>query len=710
MLIPASVVDGKRVLDIGCNSGDVSIALAQVFSPIEVVGVDLDLSLIAKARKNLANKASVVGSDENEFGESTVLEKDYFPITSYLMFGPAPIIYDGDSDTKLSGDPMSKRSGNHAGNFFPQNVSFRASNFLTDPLLMTEKDKFDTILALSITKWIHVNHGDSGIKLFFQKCWNALRKGGVLILEPQSWEGDGYSRAFSKTGGSGSQGKALSSAMKDKKTGMRNLTLELHPDEFPTYLLDVVGFSDCEKLGETWNAARGFRREEGPHRQPLAFDPDQQDSADASADIATADGDASVLRCEVCAKPALFVCSLCDTPAPRLPHASAAHYCSEACQRVHWPVHRLAHAPVPAPAAVEPSPASAHEVPRHFLHAASTSPLTSTIQRSSQPRRSFFCLLRLPKVTFTAPRSAEDLFNDDTMDDLKYYLSQIYKILKPVIACIFFAILWVKLLNPPSQYWSGAHFTAAPDIYALNNGGSNSNNSISSNTVVNPNGESANQQQDDLFMALKTLGSVIGATFVIFILFYFNLMKILYAIFGIIIVGVLGLFGYYIGDTLLWITYSPLDYITFFFFLWNFSVVGIVAIFWKGPLWLQQVYLVLMSSMMASPYFLSYNASPTTLMATPANPNRSEFRHRTDDTELQAISKTDSITSSNLNRPPSAAQTAQEKIRRSVVPSEPLEIQGQETELDEEDEEDDRSGMKLGLGDFVFYSVLASRA
>lgn len=44
----------------------------------------------------------------------------------------------------------------------------------------------------------------------------------------------------------------------------------------------------------------------------------------------------------------------------------------------------------------------------------------------------------------------------------------------------------------------------------------------------------------------------------------------------------------------------PLDYVTMVFALWNFTVVGLVSIFWKGPLWLQQIYLTVMSSLMVS--------------------------------------------------------------------------------------------------------------
>lgn len=40
----------------------------------------------------------------------------------------------------------------------------------------------------------------------------------------------------------------------------------------------------------------------------------------------------------------------------------------------------------------------------------------------------------------------------------------------------------------------------------------------------------------------------------------------------------------------------PMDYLSMLFCTWNVAVVGVVAIFWKSPLWVQQVYLVLVSA------------------------------------------------------------------------------------------------------------------
>lgn len=57
----------------------------------------------------------------------------------------------------------------------------------SDILLELQKEKYDTILALSLTKWIHLNWGDSGLKRVFKRIYRQLRPGGRLVLEPQSW-------------------------------------------------------------------------------------------------------------------------------------------------------------------------------------------------------------------------------------------------------------------------------------------------------------------------------------------------------------------------------------------------------------------------------------------------------------------------------------------------------------------------------------------
>uniref|UniRef100_UPI00358F38C7 7SK snRNA methylphosphate capping enzyme-like n=1 Tax=Myxine glutinosa TaxID=7769 RepID=UPI00358F38C7 len=128
---------------------------------------------------------------------------------------------------------------------FPENVTFIQANYVprSEDQLRWQRAEFDTILCLSVTKWVHLNWGDDGLKLMFRRVYQHLRPGGVFILEAQPFQ-------------------AYRRRRKISETTMRNFNeMKFYPEAFTSYLLSsAVGFSSMEMLGISPNSSSGFHR------------------------------------------------------------------------------------------------------------------------------------------------------------------------------------------------------------------------------------------------------------------------------------------------------------------------------------------------------------------------------------------------------------------------------------------------------------------
>jgi 7SK snRNA methylphosphate capping enzyme len=154
--IDASWIRNKDVLDVGCNDGTLTCQFARELGARSVVGVDIDSSLVHTARQRvrvLVDQMRTSGS-------------------------PALAANNADAGESI---PASTR--------FPSNISFVNGDFVlrADDLLDNVQDEYDTVVAFSITKWVHVNNGDAGLRRFFKRCYRCLRPGGRLLLEAQPW-------------------------------------------------------------------------------------------------------------------------------------------------------------------------------------------------------------------------------------------------------------------------------------------------------------------------------------------------------------------------------------------------------------------------------------------------------------------------------------------------------------------------------------------
>ena len=426
--------------------------------------------------------------------------------------------------------------------------------------------------------------------------------------------------------------------------------------------------------------------------------------------------------CKICKEPALFVCTECNQ----------VFYCSEACQRADWPEHQRICSPDRSRTRQQP------------------------LQRQQQQQ--------LPNSS----ANSEELGNQDEMiENLAFYIEQLYVIMKPVTSCILLSVLWVKLANPYQPYFAVS-------------GGGYSRPSLSNQ--FGSDGSDGSSVDSSLVIAGIIAGQIVVVTVIIALLIKYKKVQFIYYFFGLVISVILGYFAYSLGYMLLLISNSPLDWISFAFFLWNFVTMGLCSIFWQAPLELQQVYLVLMSSMMA--YSLSNLPSlvtwillsflavwdlvavlcpygplrimiesaqqnnielPSALIYTTAISFMADIEHETAPSPTSNNSNTQdnpvlvAVSTGNLaarsesrllhDRPSTFADQQQqqhhhhqESIEMQTFssplshPSQPTSQQPRRQNRQQQVQGRPRrtgqagSGLKLGLGDFVFYSVLVGRA
>ncbi|KAI0332399.1 Bin3-domain-containing protein [Cubamyces sp. BRFM 1775] len=249
-LLPNSLFQGKRVLDVGCNEGWVTCEIAQRLGAKRVVGVDIDDTLVRLAWKHRRSVWSQQGPPEsddgetqNEDGSSAKGRKrrrssppaedsyrpqqgipDYFPASCEHMFGPLPIP-----------DAASQEG---APDMFPHNVVFRTADWVNNEI-PDDAEGYDIVLAFSISKWIHLNGGDEGLLRFFRRVHQVLAPGGTFVLEPQEW--DTYGKA-----------KRMDPKLKENAK-----SLKLRPEDFERILREI-GFGPAEHLGTAGEG--GFRR------------------------------------------------------------------------------------------------------------------------------------------------------------------------------------------------------------------------------------------------------------------------------------------------------------------------------------------------------------------------------------------------------------------------------------------------------------------
>lgn len=164
----------EHVLDVGCNAAKPLLELCQLLDPppTQAVGVDIDAHLVAQARSALRR----AWSQRQPATDSASIEAmHYFPACFTSLMGQLPL-------------PCPSAS-------FPTNVTFVAQDWMDG----TVAAQYDLILCFSLTKWIHLHHGDEGLVRFFVRIMQSLRPGGIVAMEMQSWRSYSQARSLSRS-------------------------------------------------------------------------------------------------------------------------------------------------------------------------------------------------------------------------------------------------------------------------------------------------------------------------------------------------------------------------------------------------------------------------------------------------------------------------------------------------------------------------------
>lgn len=176
-----------RILDVGCNAAKPLIELCQAVGPDAAVGVDIDAALVAAARAAV-HAAWSQAAPPAPGAPGAAPQWSYFPAGFSALFGSLPLPADGGA--------------------FPRNVHLVAGDWVMAnaarsgeagaALAAHDAAGYDLILCLSLTKWVHLQHGDGGLVRLLARAALTLRDGGALVLEAQPWRAYEQARALSR--------------------------------------------------------------------------------------------------------------------------------------------------------------------------------------------------------------------------------------------------------------------------------------------------------------------------------------------------------------------------------------------------------------------------------------------------------------------------------------------------------------------------------
>ncbi|XP_031618436.1 presenilin homolog isoform X2 [Contarinia nasturtii] len=333
---------------------------------------------------------------------------------------------------------------------------------------------------------------------------------------------------------------------------------------------------------------------------------------------------------------------------------------------------------------------------------------------------------------------------DEEEEGLKYGAQHVIKLFAPVSLCMLVVVATINSVN----------FYNTKDVYLI----------YTPFHELHP--DTGMKIRDALFNSLILMTFIVIMTILLIFLYKKRCYKIIHGWLMLSSFLLLFIFSYLYIEELLRAYNIPMDYITALMIMWNFGVCGMMSIHWQGPLRLQQAYLIFVAALMAL-VFIKYLPEVTTWVVlavisiwdliavlSPKGPLRvlvetAQERNEqifpaliysstvaysimttTESTDAETGERNESRRRQSERTASSAedagfsqewTSTSEERSRQRQVevqaniasnPNRPTEyrtVAAPQAQPHPELEAEER-GIKLGLGDFIFYSVLVGKA